>query len=123
MGWPVVPAAFFALLTRVNDDYAPKNMYITENGAAYPDQLVGGTVDDPGRTAYLDAHFRAIHQAICAGVPLRGYFLWTLMDNFEWAYGYSQRFGIVYTDFPTLTRIPKGSFGFYKKVIAQNGLS
>lgn len=122
MGWPVVPCSFFELLTRVNEDYAPKAMYITENGAASPDQLVNGQVDDPQRITYLDAHLRAIRQAICAGVPLRGYFLWTLMDNFEWGYGYTQRFGIVYNDVDTQARVPKGSFHFYKRVIAHNGV-
>ncbi len=123
MGWPVVPCAFFELLTRLNDDYAPKSMYITENGAASPDQVVGGRVDDPQRIAYLEGHLRAVQQAICAGVPLRGYFLWSLMDNFEWAFGYTQRFGIVFTDYATQTRIPKSSFHYYKGVIAANALS
>jgi beta-glucosidase len=122
MEWPVVPAQLFELLTRVQRDYAPKAMYITENGCAYEDKLVGGKVDDPQRIAYLDSHLRACAQAIAAGATLRGYFLWSLMDNFEWAYGYSRRFGIVYTDYKTLARIPKGSFAFYKGVIAKNGL-
>ena len=122
MDWPVVPAQLLGLLTRLQRDYAPKAMYITENGCAYDDKLLDGAVDDPKRVAYLDSHLRACHQAIAAGVALRGYFLWSLMDNFEWAYGYSRRFGIVYTDYKTLARIPKRSFGFYKDVIAKNGL-
>ena len=122
MEWPVVPAQMFELLMRLQRDYAPKAMYVTENGCAYDDKLVGGKVDDPKRIAYLDSHLRACAQAIAAGAALRGYFLWSLMDNFEWAYGYSRRFGIVYTDYKTLARIPKGSFAFYKGVIAKNGL-
>lgn len=122
MEWPVVPAQLFEILMRVQRDYAPKAMYVTENGCAYEDKLVGGAVDDPKRIAYLDSHLQACHQAIAAGAALRGYFLWSLMDNFEWAYGYSRRFGIVYTDYKTLSRIPKGSFGYYKSVIAKNAL-
>ncbi len=122
MGWPVVPDGLFELLTRVQRDYAPQTMYITENGAAFDDQLVNGQVTDPRRIAYLDWHLRAAQRAIAAGANLRGYFLWSLMDNFEWAYGYTRRFGIVYTHYATLARIPKDSFAFYKGVIAQNGL-
>jgi beta-glucosidase len=122
MNWPVAASGLFDLLTRLQRDYAPKAMYITENGAAYDDQLVNGKVDDPKRIAYLYGHLGAAQQAIAAGAALRGYFLWTLMDNFEWAYGYTRRFGIVYTDYPSLTRIPKSSFAWYKKVIAANAL-
>jgi len=122
MEWPVVPSALKELLTRIHHDYAPKAIYITENGCAYEDHLVDGKVHDAKRIAYLEGHLGAAHEAIAAGVPLRGYFLWTLMDNFEWAYGYSRRFGIVYTDYATQTRYPKDSYTFYQTVIGENGL-
>jgi beta-glucosidase len=120
MGWPVVPDGLSELLTRIHRDYAPPAIYITENGAAFADQIVSGTVDDPRRVAYLHGHLNAARQAIAAGVPLRGYFLWSLMDNFEWAFGYSKRFGIVYIDYGTQARIPKSSAAWYRRVIAAN---
>lgn len=82
-----------------------------------------GGVDDEERVAYLDAHFRAAHEAIRQGVDLRGYFVWFLIDNFEWAEGYSKRFGLVYVDYPTQSRIPKMSARWYAEVIRHNGLS
>ena len=80
-----------------------------------------GEVHDPARVAFLDAHFRAAHRAIADGVDLRGYFVWSLLDNFEWAFGYSTRFGLVHVDFDTLERTPKDSARFYARVIASNG--
>ncbi|MCX7624217.1 MAG: family 1 glycosylhydrolase, partial [Thermomicrobium sp.] len=100
----------------------PSAIYITENGAAYADVLVDGRVQDDRRIAYLAAHFAAARRALAAGVPLAGYFVWSLLDNFEWAYGYSKRFGIVYVDFATLERIPKASYYWYREVIARNAL-
>ena len=79
-------------------------------------------MDDPDRVEYYAAHLRACHEAIAAGVPLRGYFSWSLLDNFEWAYGYEKRFGLVYVDYATQQRIPKSSARFYADVIARNGL-
>jgi beta-glucosidase len=78
-------------------------------------------VRDPDRVAYLREHFRAAREALQAGVPLRGYFVWSLLDNFEWAHGYTQRFGIVYTDYATQRRIPKASAAFFSQVAATNG--
>ena len=101
MGWPVAPDAFGELLTRVGRQYQPKAIYVTENGCAFPDTLVDGRVDDPRRTAYLAGHLAALSGAIEAGSPVRGYFAWSLLDNFEWGHGYSKRFGIVYVDYPT----------------------
>lgn len=122
MGWPVVPSALSELLLRLHKDYRPKALYITENGCAYEDVLVNGVVSDPQRIAYLESHLGVAQEAIGAGVPLKGYFLWSLMDNFEWAYGYTRRFGIVYVDYTNLKRIPKASFAFYQSVIAENRL-
>ncbi len=120
-GWPVVPAGLTELLTSLRDWYGPAlpPVYITENGCSQHDVAgPGGTVADQGRIAYLDAHLRAVHTAIGAGVDVRGYFCWTFTDNFEWAEGYHQRFGLVYTDYPTQQRIPKASFGWYRDLIA-----
>ncbi|MDW7981639.1 MAG: GH1 family beta-glucosidase [Thermomicrobium sp.] len=122
MGWPVVPEGLEELLVRLHRDYRPATVYVTENGAAYPDELVAGVVQDDRRIAYLAAHFAAAQRAIAAGVPLQGYFVWSLLDNFEWAHGYSKRFGIVYVDYETLARIPKASFQWYRQVVADNAL-
>jgi beta-glucosidase len=122
MGWEVYPDGLRATLVRLREDYGPRAMYITENGAAYPDTLdEHGEVRDPDRVAYLREHFRAAREALQAGVPLRGYFVWSLLDNFEWAHGYTQRFGIVYTDYATQRRIPKASAAFFSQVAATNG--
>jgi beta-glucosidase len=119
MGWEVYPDGLRDLLTRLRDDYALPGIYIFENGAAY-DDLRGhdGDVVDPERQAYFDEHLAAVGDAIEDGVPVRGYFAWSLLDNFEWAEGYSKRFGLVYVDYPTLERVPKGSFYWYRDFIA-----
>jgi len=122
MGWPIVPQGLADLLVRVQRDYAPQVVYITENGAAFDDQMVDGQIQDERRLAYLREHFAAAHQAIEAGVPLRGYFVWSFMDNFEWAYGYDKRFGIVHVDYPTQQRTPKASAHWYQQVIAANAV-
>ncbi len=123
MGWEVFPDGLRVLLERVQRDYAPKAIYITENGAAFEDTLrEDGTVEDERRRSYLQRHFGAAHAALQAGVPLRGYFVWSLLDNFEWTFGYMQRFGIVYTDYPTQQRHIKKSGYFYRDVIARNGV-
>lgn len=114
MDWEVQPEGLTRLLVRLRDEYAAPPAYITENGAAY-DDVVGpdGSVDDPGRLAFVDAHLRAAHAAIEQGVDVRGYFAWSLLDNFEWAYGYRQRFGIVHVDYDTQVRTPKASARYY----------
>jgi beta-glucosidase len=118
MGWEVYPRGLSDLLTRLHRDYELPPLYITENGAAFPDARQNGSVPDPQRIAYLEGHLDAIAAAIAEGVPVRGYFLWSLLDNFEWAFGYSKRFGIVYVDFETLERVPKASYAWYRDFIA-----
>jgi beta-glucosidase len=117
MGWEVHPPSFRDLLVRIHRDYAPREILVTENGAAYDDVLRGDTVDDPERVSFLDRHLRAALEAIEAGVPLAGYFVWTLMDNFEWAFGTSRRFGLAYTDYATQRRIVKTSGRWYRDLI------
>ena len=119
MGWEVVPGGLRDLLVRLARDYEPNAIYVTENGAAYGDVLGhDGSVADPERQAYLEAYISAGAEAVAEGAPLRGYFAWSLLDNFEWAWGYWKRFGLVYVDYPTLERVPKGSFYWYRDLIA-----
>ena len=114
MGWAIAPKAFLDLMIDVQRRYSRDlPMYITENGAAFPERVEGGKVRDPQRVAYLKAYIGAVADAIAAGVPVRGYFVWSLLDNFEWALGYGKRFGIVYVDYQTQERLPKDSFRFY----------
>ncbi len=122
-GWEVQPARLTECLLRVHRDYRQIPLYITENGAAYPDAVIGGDIADTDRIAFLDSHLRAAYEAIEAGVDLRGYFYWSLLDNFEWAEGYSKRFGLVHVDYETQQRIPKQSALWYARAIALNGLS
>jgi len=122
MGWEVYPQGLTDLLVRVNADYAPHAMYITENGAAYEDRLVAGRVHDAARTRYLAQHLQAAHAAIQQGAPLAGYFAWSLLDNFEWAFGYARRFGIVHVDFDTQQRTPKDSALYLARVAAANAM-
>ena len=125
MGWEVYPQGLTDLLVRVYRDYAPKALYVTENGAAYDDPVPSPTddiVEDPQRVAYLESHLNACDQAIIQGVPLKGYFVWSLMDNFEWAEGYSKRFGIVYVDYETQKRTLKRSARFYQEMIARQAV-
>jgi beta-glucosidase len=119
MGWEVYPDGLYQLLMRVTRDYAPPAIYVTENGAAFGDVRVhDGRVHDPERTAYIASHIEAVSRAVADGAAVRGYFVWSLLDNFEWAHGYSKRFGIVYIDYPTLERVPKDSFYWYRDYIA-----
>ncbi|MFG2380639.1 GH1 family beta-glucosidase [Streptomyces avermitilis] len=112
-GWPVVPEALTELLTgfraRFGDRLPP--IVITENGCSYEG------IDDQERIAYLDGHVRALHRAVEAGVDVRGYFVWSLLDNFEWAEGYERRFGLVHVDYDTLERTPKASYGWLRDVL------
>jgi beta-glucosidase len=91
---------------------------VTENGRACADVVVDGAVEDPERIGYIDGHLRALAQAAEAGVDVRGYFTWTLLDNFEWAEGYARRFGLVHVDFETQARLPKASFSWYRELAA-----
>ena len=122
MGWPIDADGLRTLLLRLSRDYPEVGLIITENGAAFDDRADGDRVHDPERIAYLDGHLRAVHDAIMAGADLRGYFVWSLLDNFEWAYGYHKRFGIVYVDYTTMRRIPKESALWYRDVVRRNGL-
>ena len=122
-GWEVDPAGLTALLARVRDEYGPVPVYITENGAAFYDYRgPDGAVHDPERVKYLREHISAVGEALRAGVDVRGYFVWSLMDNFEWAQGYSMRFGLAWVDYPSAERVKKDSFAWYREVIAANGL-
>jgi len=125
MGWPVEPDGLRQLLVRLRDDYPMlPPVHITENGAAYDDVVAAdGTVQDTERIAYLDGHLRALHQAIEQGVDVRGYFVWSLLDNFEWAEGYAKRFGVIYVDYETQQRIPKASARWYADLARTNRLS
>jgi beta-glucosidase len=119
MGWEVYPEGLQRMLVRVAQDYAPPSIYVTENGAAFGDVRVhDGRIHDPERTAYLESHLGAVERAIEQGAPVNGYFVWSMLDNFEWAFGYSKRFGIVHVDYPTLERTPKDSFYWYRDFIA-----
>jgi beta-glucosidase len=118
MGWEVYPDGLYRLLVHLQTVYEPPELYITENGAAFADARENGRVADSRRVSYLEGHLDAVVAAIAEGVPVRGYFLWSLLDNFEWAFGYSRRFGIVYVDFDTLERVPKDSFTWYRDFIA-----
>ena len=123
-GWPVVPDGLRETLAGLRTSYgdALPPVYVTESGCAY-DDVVGqdGAVHDPDRIAYLDAHLRAVAQAIEEGVDVRGYYTWSLLDNFEWAEGYTKRFGLVHVDYDTQRRTPKDSFGWYRDLIAAQG--
>ncbi|MFI0542470.1 GH1 family beta-glucosidase [Streptomyces sp. WSLK1-3] len=112
-GWPVVPEGLTELLTGLRERYGDRlpPVVITENGCSYEG------LDDQNRIAYLDGHVRALHRAVEAGVDVRGYFVWSLMDNFEWAEGYARRFGLVHVDFETLTRTPKASYAWYRDLL------
>jgi beta-glucosidase len=123
MGWEVHPDGLREILTRVYQTYRPAKIYVTENGASYstaPD--ASGRVRDARRITYLRDHFIAAHQAIEAGVPLAGYFVWSFLDNFEWAFAYAQRFGITWIDYQTQQRIPKDSALWYRGVIENNAV-
>jgi beta-glucosidase len=121
--WEIYPDGLFGLLSRVYFSYQPPKIYITENGASYADGPdANGRVADIHRLNYLKRHFAAAQRAIQAGVPLAGYFVWSLMDNFEWAKGYEKRFGIVWVDYETQQRIPKDSALWYAEVIKKNSI-
>jgi beta-glucosidase len=115
MGWEVDGEGLRELLVRLARDYPPLPVYITENGAAYPDAPPEvGVVDDPERVAYLQEHLAALERAIADGVDVRRYYAWSLLDNFEWEHGYDKRFGIVRVDYATQERIPKRSALWYR---------
>ena len=121
MGWPVTPSGLRDML-RMLDDCGIEAIYVTENGAAYPDATWDdGTVQDEDRRSYLERHIVEVGAAISDGIPVRGYFAWTLLDNFEWSFGYSRRFGLIHVDHNTQRRTPKASAYWYREVIDRNG--
>lgn len=117
MGWPVVPRGLTDLLLRLTRDYGPLALMITENGAAYPDVPEQGQVRDQERIRYLQEHIEAVASAMKQGADVRGYYVWSLMDNFEWAFGYSKRFGLMYVNYQTQERIPKQSAQWYREFL------
>jgi beta-glucosidase len=120
--WEVYPAGLTDTLVWVRDHYGDIPLYVTENGAAFYDPPhTAGLVDDTLRVSYLKEHLRAVHDAIQKGVDLRGYYVWSLLDNFEWSLGYSKRFGIVHVDYATQRRTPKASARYYSEVIRTHG--
>jgi len=120
MNWPIVPAALTQLLLRLQHECNGTPLVITENGAAFADELDGGeVVEDPERRAYLQEHIQAVARAIAQGADVRGYYAWSLLDNFEWEHGYSQRFGLVYVDYPSQRRVLKRSALWYRDLIAE----
>jgi beta-glucosidase len=122
MGWNIDPAGLTDLLVSLSERYPDLPLMVTENGAAFPDVVEDGAVHDVDRIDYLRRHFAAAQDAIARGVDLRGYFVWSLMDNFEWSFGYSKRFGIVRVDYETQERLPKDSARWYADVIRTGAL-
>ena len=122
-GWEVYPPALTDVLLWFRDRYGPTPIYVTENGAAFydPPTAIDGTINDPLRIHYLRQHILAVHDAISRGADVRGYFVWSLLDNLEWSLGYTKRFGIVHVDFATLKRTLKESAKFYKEVVRTGG--
>jgi beta-glucosidase len=122
-GWEVYPAALTRVLCWVKERYGDIRMYVTENGAAFydPPQPIDGRVDDPLRIWYLREHLLAARDAMRQGVDLRGYFVWSLLDNYEWSLGVSKRFGIVHVNYETMARTPKASAHWYANVIRSHG--
>ncbi len=119
MGWPVVPSGLRDLLIGLKESYGDvlPPLMVTENGVAFPDEVVDGRVDDPRRVEYLRSHMAAVGEAADAGVDVRGFFVWSFLDNFEWAEGYRPRFGLVYTDYATQQRIPKTSYQWFRSFL------
>jgi len=120
MGWEIHPEGLEHFLTATARDYTGElPLYVTENGMAAPDRIVGGGIEDADRIAYLDAHLAAVRRALATGVPVRGYVVWSLLDNYEWALGYAKRFGLVHVDFESLQRTPKASYHALARALAR----
>jgi beta-glucosidase len=117
MGWEIYPKGLTDLLLRLNRDYTIPPIFITENGAAFQDALENGHVNDIRRQAYIESHIFALHEAIQQGVKVGGYFVWSLLDNFEWASGYAKRFGIVHVDYVTQKRTLKASGQWFRRYL------
>jgi beta-glucosidase len=119
MGWEVAPAAFKQVLMQMRDEFGNPELFVTENGCASPDVLENGACHDPARVDYLRQYLNVASDAIAEGVNLKGYLVWSLLDNYEWSYGYSKRFGIVHVDYATQKRTPKTSYEFLRQTIAK----
>jgi beta-glucosidase len=117
MGWEVYPRGLTELLLTLHREYRLPPVYVTENGGAFKDDVRQGQVHDADRTEYLHSHIAAVADAIDQGVPMGGYMVWSLMDNFEWSSGYAKRFGIVHVDYATQQRTPKDSALWYRDFV------
>lgn len=122
MGWSIYPEGMFDVLEKFSRRYPGLDLFITENGSAWTDELANGEVDDKNRVAYLEGHLAQALRAVNSGIPLKGYYAWSFMDNFEWAEGYSKRFGLVHVDFTTQKRTIKASGRRYAAIMAANSL-
>ena len=123
MGWEISPRAFYDQLMDIHRRYGPIPIYVTENGAGFEERVSSdGQVHDDDRVAFLEKYLGAMHEAIADGADVRGYLIWSLLDNFEWSFGYAKRFGLVYIDYQTLKRVPKKSFEYYRRVAAANAV-
>lgn len=123
MGWEVYPQALHEQLLELKNDYGNPKVYITENGAAFHDVIAKGIINDQNRISYLEHHLEAVYKAKLEGANVQGYFIWSLLDNFEWAEGYAKRFGIVHVDYATQKRTPKASYYWYQKAIREGGFN
>lgn len=124
LDWEIYPEGLSALLMRVARDYTGDlPLFVTENGMANADQCVGDVVHDPERVSYFEKHLAQVQQAIERGAPVQGYFAWSLLDNYEWAFGYDKRFGLVHVDFETQKRTPKSSYYWFKERLTDSSLS
>ena len=117
MNWEVNPQAFEEILLRISKEYSPKAIYITENGSAWNDEVINDEIFDDERIDYLARHLDAMKSARSQGAPILGYFAWSFLDNFEWAYGYEKRFGLIYVDYKTQKRTPKKSAFYYRQLL------
>jgi beta-glucosidase len=121
MGWEIYPQAIYDQLLELKNDYGNPRVYITENGGAFEDKLTAKGVNDQERIRYFEKYLKAISEAREHGANVQGYFVWSLLDNFEWAEGYEKRFGIVHVDYATQKRTPKASYHWYQEVIRNGG--
>lgn len=123
MGWDIMEDGIYWALKFAQEIYNPASLIVTENGCGYPDQINGhGSVEDYARIAYFRSHLRMVNRAVQEGLPVKGYYVWSILDNFEWSYGYAKRFGLVHVNFETLKRTPKASAQWWKKTIERNGV-
>lgn len=122
MGWQRVPETLTYTLVESQKAYNPEKILVTENGCAYKDPLSNGRVNDPERMEFLSQYIKAAHDAIQQGVNLKGYFVWSFLDNFEWGEGYEPTFGIVQVDYKTQKRTPKDSAFMYRDIVRNNGV-